>query len=93
MVNLSLDVAKALNYLHLSKPEAIIHRDLSSANVLLFERGQQWGAKVSDFGSADFIRSCMSQNPGAAIYAAPEALTTRQSPKVSDKKCNKEEKT
>ena len=32
---ISLDVALALNYLHQKKPEPIIHRDVSSANVLL----------------------------------------------------------
>ncbi|CAH3182532.1 unnamed protein product [Porites lobata] len=33
---ISLDVALALNYLHQKKPESIIHRDVSSANVLLW---------------------------------------------------------
>lgn len=32
---ISLDVAKALNYLHQMKPHPIIHRDISSGNVLL----------------------------------------------------------
>ena len=32
---ISLDVARALNYLHQRKTEPIIHRDVSSANVLL----------------------------------------------------------
>ena len=30
---ISLDVARALNYLHQKKPSPIIHRDISSANV------------------------------------------------------------
>ena len=33
---ISLDVARALNYLHQKKPEPIIHRDVSRANVLLW---------------------------------------------------------
>ena len=33
---ISLDVARALKYLHLKKPHPIIHRDVSSANVLLW---------------------------------------------------------
>lgn len=33
------DVEKGLNHLHLSKPLAIIHRDISSAKVLLQQRG------------------------------------------------------
>ena len=35
IISISLDVARALNYLHLMKPNAIIHRDISSATVLL----------------------------------------------------------
>ncbi|XP_022796854.1 serine/threonine-protein kinase STY17-like [Stylophora pistillata] len=33
-----LDVARALNYLHQNTPEPIIHRDISSANVLLWKK-------------------------------------------------------
>ena len=35
ITSISLDVARALNYLHLMLPTPIIHRDISSANVLL----------------------------------------------------------
>ena len=47
--SISLDVARALNYLHLMQPTPTIHRDISSANVLL-EPGpnSSWRAKVSD---------------------------------------------
>lgn len=40
---ISLDVAKALNYLH-QKPQPIIHHDISSSNVLLWREGDQWRA-------------------------------------------------
>ena len=82
IVCLALDVAIALNYLHLNKPVAIIHRDISSSNVLLWRRDDRWRAKLSDYGAANFMRQCMTSNPGARIYAAPEALTPHQSPKV-----------
>lgn len=78
---ISLDVTRALNYLHLNRPP-IIHRDLSSANVLLWQRGIHLRGKVSDYGTANFTRQCRTRAPGAAIYSAPEALTECQSPKV-----------
>ena len=79
---LSVDIAQALNYLHLSKPP-IIHRDISSANVLLWRQGEQWRGKVSDYGTANFMQQIMTVAPGAMIYSAPEALTSNQTIKVS----------
>ena len=84
IVCLAMDVAIALNYLHLNKPFPIIHRDISSSNVLLWRRDDRWRAKLSDYGAANFMRQCMTSNPGARIYAAPEALTSQQSPKVRE---------
>ena len=82
IINLALDIAKGLNYLHLNKPLPIIHRDISSANVLLWRRDECWRAKLSDYGSANFLRQVMTVNQGAVIYSAPEASTSQQSPKV-----------
>ena len=42
---ISLDVARALNYLHLKKPSPIIHRDISSASVLLWREADNGEAK------------------------------------------------
>ena len=81
VVTIALDVTRALNYLHLNRPP-IIHRDVSSANVLLWRRDKQWHAKVADYGTANFMRQCRTINPGAVIYSAPEALSPEQSPKV-----------
>ena len=83
VVCIALDVAKGLNYLHLNKPFPIIHRDISSSNVLLWRRDNCWRAKLSDYGAANFMRQYMTSNPGASIYAAPESQTSQQSPKVS----------
>jgi len=80
---LSLDVARALNYLHQKKPSPIIHRDISSANVLLWRQGDQWRGKVSDYGTSNFMKHTMTAAPGARIYIAPEALTSKQTVKVS----------
>ena len=87
VITLSLDVNLALNYLHLKDPP-IVHRDISSANVLLWKQGTEWRAKLSDYGSATLIQETLNGNfdacPGSRIYAAPEARTsTQHSPKVS----------
>ncbi|CAH3027817.1 unnamed protein product [Porites evermanni] len=79
---ISLDVARALNYLHQKKPHPIIHRDVSSANVLLWRQGDQWRGKVSDYGTANFMQQTMTVAPGAMIYSSPEALTPNQTMKV-----------
>ena len=84
ITSISLDVARALNYLHLTQPEPLIHRDISSANVLL-EPGpnNSWKAKVSDYGSVNLQRQLRTIGPGSPVYAAPEANTTdQQSPKM-----------
>ena len=79
---ISLDVARALNYLHQQKPRPIIHRDISSANVLLWRQADQWRGKVSDYGAANFMQPTMTVCPGAVIYSAPEAHTENQTEKV-----------
>ena len=80
---ISLDVSLALNYLHNMKPSPILHRDVSSANVLLWRQGDQWRGKLSDYGTANFVQLTMTRTPGAAIYSAPEAVSSNQTPKVS----------
>ena len=80
---ISLDVTLALNYLHQKKPSPIIHRDVSSANVLLWRQGDQWRGKVSDYGTAKFVQQTMTVAPGNPIYSAPEALSLRQTAMVS----------
>ena len=77
-------VARALNYLHLTKPDPILHRDVSSANVLLNPGpNQTWLAKLSDYGSANFVQQVTTAGPGNPAYAAPEASNpSQQSPKM-----------
>lgn len=79
---IALDVARGLNYLHQKHPIPILHRDISSANVLLWRQGTQWRAKVSDYGTANFKKQIMTVAPGAPIYSAPEARATNQTVKV-----------
>ena len=82
--SISLDVARALNYLHQMQPDPIIHRDISSANVLLERLADEcWRAKVTDYGSVNFQRELKTVGPGSLVYAAPETHTPAlQSPKM-----------
>ncbi|XP_064399665.1 probable serine/threonine-protein kinase drkD [Halichondria panicea] len=69
-VNLSYDIAQALAFLH---SNGIIHRDLSSNNVLLVAGSR---AKVTDFGMSKFtdINGTMTTCPGTPAFMSPEAL-------------------
>ena len=70
------DVALGLCYLHSQTP-AIIHRDLSSNNVLLTPNMR---AKISDLGVARILNltplqvSHMTQTPGTPAYMPPEVM-------------------
>ena len=70
------DVALGLCYLHSQTPP-IIHRDLSSNNVLLTPN---MTAKISDLGVARILNltplqvSCMTQTPGTPAYMPPEVM-------------------
>ena len=78
-------VALALNYMHQITPDPILHRDVSSANVLLNPAAPEgaWVAKLSDYGSANFTRLVSTAGPGNPSYAAPEASNpAQQSPKM-----------
>ena len=81
---ISLDVALGLNYLHLIQPDPIVHRDISSANVLLEKLSEgKWRAKLTDYGSVNVVRQLRTENPGSPAYAAQEASNPRlQSPKM-----------
>ena len=74
-VNICHDIALALSFLHSNK---IVHRDLSSNNVLL--RGNIL-AKVTDFGMARLgdinpqaTRFTSTMCPGTDVYMPPEAV-------------------
>ena len=72
-VSIIKDVALGLRYLHTRNPP-IIHRDLSSNNVLL-SKGME--GKIGDLGTARLVdprRSRMTTAPGTAHFMPPEAL-------------------
>ena len=73
-VNISHDIALAIAFLHLN---GIVHRDLSSSNVLLIGAGSR--AKVTDFGMSTLTElnprmSGLTKCPGNPAYMSPEAL-------------------
>jgi serine/threonine-protein kinase TNNI3K len=73
-LNICHDVALALAYLHSND---IIHRDLSSNNVLLIGEGSR--AKVTDFGMSKLVdmnprMTPLTQVPGTPAYMPPEAF-------------------
>ena len=77
ILSIAQDVALGLNYLHLFKPQPIIHRDVSSPNILLKPCTGPAGyeAKVADYGTAKLQQgtSTGTDMPGNVAYAAPEA--------------------
>ena len=78
IISISQGVAYGLNYLHKNSP-TILHRDVSSANVLLNPLpNNKWHPKLSDFGSTNFMRVSKTVAAGNPIYAAPEALTPQE---------------
>ncbi|CAL9091836.1 unnamed protein product [Musa textilis] len=78
-LNISIDVASALAYLHHHVPSPIVHCDLKPSNVLL---DHDMVARVGDFGLARILNKIMSKSSqrstnsatlkGSIGYAAPE---------------------
>ena len=75
IIDVCSDIASALCYLHLWKPDSIIHRDVSSPNVLMEPLANgRWRSKLSDFGSANLQLRVKTIVPGNPAYASPESL-------------------
>ncbi|KAF5200725.1 Receptor protein kinase [Thalictrum thalictroides] len=76
-LNIALDVARAMEYLHSLAQQSFIHRDLKSSNILL---GDDYRAKVSDFGlvklAPDGRTSVTTRLAGTFGYLAPEYAVT-----------------
>ncbi|KAJ0048931.1 hypothetical protein Pint_16730 [Pistacia integerrima] len=81
-VNIIKGVAHALSYMHHDCFPPIVHRDISSKNVLL---DMEYEAHVSDFGTAKLLKpdsSNWTQLAGTYGYVAPELAYTM---KVTEK--------
>ncbi|KAK1410995.1 hypothetical protein QVD17_37538 [Tagetes erecta] len=76
-LNIALDVARGMEYLHTLAHQSFIHRDLKSSNILL---GDDFRAKVSDFGLVKLApngeKSVITRLAGTFGYLAPEYAVT-----------------
>lgn len=77
-LNIALDVARGMEYLHSLAHQSFIHRDLKPSNVLL---GDDFRAKVSDFGLVKLApdqgqQSVVTRLAGTFGYLAPEYAVT-----------------
>ncbi|PWA39428.1 Protein kinase, ATP binding site-containing protein [Artemisia annua] len=88
-LNICIDVARGLAFLHggVREHEAVIHRDMKTANILLFD---DWKAKVADFGlslictinaETDYVIDYACGTPG---YLDPRYKKSRILTKESD---------
>ncbi|KAJ0967263.1 hypothetical protein J5N97_024180 [Dioscorea zingiberensis] len=86
-LDIAIDVAHAITYLHMYTDHPIIHRDIKSSNILLTETLR---AKVADFGFARLgatesgVSHVETQVKGTAGYLDPEYLRTYQLTEKSD---------
>ncbi|XP_037480773.1 receptor kinase-like protein Xa21 [Triticum dicoccoides] len=58
LLNIAVDAADALDYLHNNSRPSVIHCDLKPSNILL---GSDWTAKVADFGIPEIIDPALLQ--------------------------------
>ncbi|KAJ8477120.1 hypothetical protein OPV22_020847 [Ensete ventricosum] len=87
-LQIAIDVANALEYLHFYCDPPLCHRDIKSSNILLDEK---FVAKVADFGLAHASRSdAISFEPvntdirGTPGYMDPEYVETQELTEKSD---------
>ncbi|XP_059287382.1 calmodulin-binding receptor-like cytoplasmic kinase 3 isoform X1 [Lycium ferocissimum] len=86
-LEIAIDIAHGLTYLHLYAEKQIIHRDVKSSNILLTESMR---AKVADFGFARLGGSeadkthVSTQVKGTVGYLDPEYMKTYQLTPKSD---------
>eukprot|EP00027_Filamoeba_sp_ATCC50430_P014693 CAMPEP_0168578360 /NCGR_PEP_ID=MMETSP0413-20121227/21288_1 /TAXON_ID=136452 /ORGANISM="Filamoeba nolandi, Strain NC-AS-23-1" /LENGTH=599 /DNA_ID=CAMNT_0008612195 /DNA_START=126 /DNA_END=1925 /DNA_ORIENTATION=- len=79
--NIAFDIARGINYMHTRNPP-ILHRDLSSKNVLLQQTS--YSAKVADFGLSRSKADSMTRGTGALQWMAPEVFKGRKYTELCD---------
>ncbi|KAM3345728.1 hypothetical protein ACQJBY_020312 [Aegilops geniculata] len=88
-VEVLLGVARAIHYLHRGADPLVIHRNVSSSNILL---GANWTPRLSGFGSAVFQAAGVEEHGGQLVeevvgtpgYIEPEYSGTHRVSTASD---------
>uniref|UniRef100_A0A1D1Z608 Putative leucine-rich repeat receptor-like protein kinase At4g00330 n=1 Tax=Anthurium amnicola TaxID=1678845 RepID=A0A1D1Z608_9ARAE len=85
-LDIAIDVAHAVTYLHMYTDQPVIHRDIKASNVLITDKLR---AKVADFGFARLADSSDATHistgiKGTAGYLDPEYIQTYQLTEKSD---------
>ncbi len=85
-IDIMLQIAKAMRYLHNKKPDKIVHRDLKTSNILvrpLTDHSQGYvHVKLADFGISKIYNMSVTSSPmslkkGTSVYAAPEIFNNQ----------------
>ncbi|XP_039153204.1 uncharacterized protein LOC27207642 isoform X3 [Drosophila simulans] len=90
LVNWAIQIARGMNYLHNEAPMSIIHRDLKSSNVLIYEaiegnHLQQKTLKITDFGLArEMYNTQRMSAAGTYAWMPPEVISVSTYSKFSD---------
>ncbi|URE19223.1 receptor-like protein kinase [Musa troglodytarum] len=84
-LQIAIEAAQGLEYLHKGCKPPLIHRDVKTANILL---GEQLEAKIADFGLSKAIQNDVTNVPTAVVgtpgYLDPEYYISSQLSEKSD---------